>query len=71
MARHTCATTILLENEVTIEMVKEFLGYFCIYQLIAVIAKNTIVYFNIFNLFNPFIMILDLILFKTQSGHKK
>jgi len=27
MARHTCATTILLENEVPIEMVKEFLGH--------------------------------------------
>jgi site-specific recombinase XerD len=27
MARHTCATTILLENGVPIEMVKEFLGH--------------------------------------------
>jgi len=27
MARHTCATTILLENEVSLEMVKEFLGH--------------------------------------------
>ena len=27
MARHTCATTILLENDVSLEMVKEFLGH--------------------------------------------
>ncbi len=27
MARHTCATTILLENGVSMEMVKEFLGH--------------------------------------------
>ncbi len=27
MARHTCATTILLENGVSLEMVKEFLGH--------------------------------------------
>ncbi len=27
MARHTCATTLLLENNVSIEMVKEFLGH--------------------------------------------
>ena len=71
MASHICATTILLENEVPIEMVKEILSHFRIYQLIVVIAKNTIVYFNIFDLFDPFSMILDLILFKTKSGYKK
>ena len=27
MARHTCATSILLENGVSLEMVKEFLGH--------------------------------------------
>ncbi len=27
MARHTCATTILMENDVPLEMVKEFLGH--------------------------------------------
>jgi len=27
MVRHTCATTILLENSVSLEMVKEFLGH--------------------------------------------
>jgi len=26
-ARHTCATTILLENGVSLEMAKEFLGH--------------------------------------------
>jgi len=41
MARHTCATTILLKNGVSLEMVKEFLGHKNI--------SSTIVYAKITN----------------------